>query len=236
MTVNSIINSVKESLRRLSLCYYVFMFTGLIETTTNINSFTQNSSGAVIQFKCPFSSEVKLGDSISVNGVCLTVIKIKDELLSFEISKETLSISNIDGFKTGQTVNLERAMQVNSRLDGHIVMGHIDGIAKIRSVKNDGFSYDFEFETTPDISKYIVKKGSITVNGISLTVKDIKENCFNVEVIPHTMNFTNLKTLKSGDIVNIETDILSRYIEKFLILRNDNKGISIEMLRDNGYL
>ncbi len=212
------------------------MFTGLIEATVKIKCFNKNSNGAVIIIECPFSNEVKIGDSISVNGVCLTAVKINGDEISFEISNETLSVANYDGFYEGKTVNLERALKADSRLDGHIVLGHIDGVAAVKHIKKDGFSYDIEFETVSDISKYIVKKGSIAVNGISLTVKNIYDNTFNVEIIPHTMEMTNLSSLKTGDKVNIETDITGRYIEKFLSLNNNKSSISMEMLRDNGYL
>ena len=211
------------------------MFTGLTEKTAEIKSFSQNPNGAVISIKCDFYNDVKIGDSIAVNGACLTVTKIKDGILSFEISKETLSVANFDGYKNGKTVNLERAMKAESRFDGHIVSGHIDGIAVIKDIIKDGFSYKFNFETSKDITKYIVKKGSVTINGISLTVVDVSENEFSVEIIPHTLEQTNLKTAIIGDKVNIETDILARYIEKFLSLNNNNSKISMEMLKENGY-
>ena len=211
------------------------MFTGLIENVAEIKNFTQTQNGAVISIQCDFWNEVKIGDSISVNGACLTVTEIKNGILSFKISKETLSIANFDGYTNGKTVNLERAMRADSRFDGHIVSGHIDGIAAIKNIIRDGFSYRFNFETSKEITKYIVKKGSITINGISLTVTDVSENTFSVEIIPHTLEQTNLKTAKIGDKVNIETDILSRYIEKFLSLNNNNSRISMEMLKENGY-
>ena len=212
------------------------MFTGLIEETSKISEFSETSNGAIIKFSVSFSSEVKLGDSISVNGVCLTVIKIDGNFLSFEISKETLKVADFN-YKKGSVVNIERAMKFDSRLDGHIVSGHIDGTAKIKNITKDGFSYNFEFETNNNISKYIVKKGSVAVNGISLTVNKIDGNTFNVEIIPHTLEKTNLKTLKTGDTVNIETDIISKYVEKFLFLKNNNtdSNITMELLKDNGY-
>ena len=127
-------------------------------------------------------------------------------------------------------------MKVDSRFDGHIVSGHIDGIAKITDITQDGFSFRFKFETSEEIAKYIVKKGSIAVNGISLTIADIINNIFYIEIIPHTLEKTNLKFAKAGDTVNIETDILARYIEKFLSLKNNNSTISMKLLEENGYL
>ena len=213
------------------------MFTGLIESTAEIKNYKETSEGAVISLDSDFANMVKTGDSISVNGVCLTVVEIYGNTLSFEISKETLRIVKIN-YKKGVIVNLERAMGINSRFDGHIVSGHIDGIATIKKIENDGFSYKFSFESTNEVTKYIVKKGSVAINGISLTVANTDGNTFNVEIIPHTINNTNLKFAKVGDIVNIETDIFARYIEKFLFLNknnNEKNKITMEMLKDNGF-
>ena len=212
------------------------MFTGLIETTAKITNFTQNSNGAVVRIECPFADEIKIGDSIAINGVCLTVTNINGTILSFDISKETLSVSAISSFKQGELVNLERAMKIGSRLDGHIVSGHIDGTGKISNISKDGFSYKFEITAPKGILKYVVKKGSIGINGISLTVSEVLETRFFIEIIPHTIEVTNLKTAKIGDIVNIETDILSKYVEKFLFFKQNNSSISLEMLKENGYL
>lgn len=212
------------------------MFTGLIEKTAQIISFSQNENGAIIKIGCNFWNDVKTGDSIAVNGACLTVINNENNILSFEISKETLSVANFEGYKVGKLVNLERAMKINSRFDGHIVSGHIDGIGIIKNIVKDGFSYNFEFKAIPEITKYIVKKGSVAINGISLTVINVSDKTFNVEVIPHTLDNTTLSDSKIGDKVNIETDILSRYVEKFLYLNNNNSKISMEMLKENGYI
>ena len=214
------------------------MFTGLIEKTVTVKDFFKTSEGAVIKAENPFD-EIKLGDSICLNGVCLTVIEYDNKFVSFEISKETLSAVNYDGFKKGALVNLERAMLINSRLGGHIVSGHIDGVAKIGKISQDGFSYRFEFFADKSVTKYIVKKGSVAINGISLTVNESDMNSFAVEIIPHTYKETNLSILKTGDFVNVETDIFAKYIEKFLYLKkNDNEksSISIKMLEENGYL
>ncbi len=221
------------------LCYNICMFTGLIEEVGIITQFNKTSDGAVIKVNATFEGDVKLGDSISVNGVCLTVIDINSNILSFEVSKETLSVTNFSNLKAGNRVNLERAMRADARFDGHIVSGHIDGTAKIKDIIKDGFSYEYEFYAEKDILKYIVKKGSVSINGISLTVSKVKDNSFSVEIIPHTLDKTNLKYLEIGNNVNIETDILSKYIEKFLYLANNNKEkstITINMLEENGYL
>lgn len=212
------------------------MFTGLIEETSKVLNFSKNSLGAVIEIDCSFSSEMQIGDSVSINGACLTVVKINGNKASFEISNETLAVANFSEKIIGQEVNVERAMKAVSRFDGHIVSGHIDGVAKIKNIKKDGFSYNFEFEANQEILKYVVKKGSVAINGISLTVCEVTDKSFTVEVIPHTINMTNLLKAKENDIVNIETDIVARYIERFLSLNKEKSGISMEMLRDNGYL
>ena len=219
------------------MCYNICMFTGLIESVSKIIDYKKTSNGALIKINVVFANEVKIGDSISVNGVCLTVIDIKGDILSFEISNETLEVVNFN-YAAGDIVNLERAMNVSSRYNGHIVSGHIDGVAKIKNITKDGFSYNFEFLADNDIIKYIVRKGSVAVNGVSLTVAKAEGNVFFIEVIPHTIENTNLKFLKIGDIVNIETDILAKYIEKFFYLnKNDNidRKITMEMLKDNGF-
>lgn len=210
------------------------MFTGLIEEIAKIKEYSKTSNGAIISFELSCASEVKIGDSISVNGACLTVIYKNDKTLSFEISNETLKVANFN-YKKGDLVNIERAMKINDRFDGHVVSGHIDGIAKITNITKDGFSYIFEFSAESNITKYIVRKGSVAINGISLTAANADNKCFQVEIIPHTIENTNLKEAKAGDIVNIETDIFARYIEKFLYLNNNSNDITIEMLKENGF-
>ena len=215
------------------------MFTGLIESTEKIINFSRNEKGALLNVSSSFSNEVTIGDSISINGMCLTVVNIGDNFLEFEVSKETLNIANFDNIKVGNVVNIERAMRADGRFDGHIVSGHIDGIAKITKISKDGFSYNFEFSADNNILKYVVKKGSIAINGISLTICDASNSHFNVEIIPHTLLKTNLQYAKVGDFVNIETDIFARYVEKFLYLNKNNlekSNISFEMLKDNGYI
>lgn len=212
------------------------MFTGLIEDKVKIINFTPTLQGSTLETECYFADEISLGDSISVNGCCLTVTKISGDMLSFEVSKETLNVSNFKSLKTGQFVNIERAMSANSRFDGHIVSGHIDGTAEITEIIKDGFCLKFKFKTSDEVAKYIVRKGSIAINGISLTIASCSANTFSIEVIPHTLEKTTLQTAKIGEIVNIETDILARYVEKFLSLKNNNGMVSMELLQENGYI
>ena len=212
------------------------MFTGIIEETGIIEKFAKLDSGAKLSVQCSKILEgIKIGDSICVDGVCQTVTEYNKNSFSVLLSNETLNITNYKNAKSGDIVNLERALTPNSRLGGHIVSGHVDCTGKL--VKMEKFSdfYNLSFETTRYASKYIVYKGSITINGISLTVAKIDNNIFTVAVIPNTYQNTNLKKLKNGDNVNIETDILAKYIEKIIKFDDNKSNISMEFLKDNGF-
>ena len=178
--------------------------------------------------------EVKLGDSIAINGVCQTVVEFGSVFFKVEVSPETLAVTNFSQIKPGEKVNLERALTPTTRMGGHIVQGHVDQTGKLLKVEKLDNFYNLYFETTD--TKYIVKKGSIAVNGISLTVADVNETCFKIAVIPHTFANTTLSSLKIGETVNIETDILGRYLEKFLSPQDNKSKISMEFLRENGFV
>ena len=215
------------------------MFTGIVEETGTIKSFNALSNGAKLEVECKkILSDINIGDSICVNGVCQTVIEYTDSSFTVMLSDETLNITNFSSAKQGDYVNLERALTLNTRLGGHIVSGHTDCIGKLISVEELSEFYNLRFEIPFEMTRYVVYKGSITVNGISLTVAKIQNNIFTVAVIPHTYQNTVLKYLKQGDSVNIETDILAKYVEKLLGL-NDNKtnsNISMEFLKENGFV
>lgn len=197
------------------------MFTGIVEETGFIKSF----DGHKLIIECSKVLEnTQIGDSIAIDGCCQTVVAMNANSFSADVSSETLKITK--GFKTGECVNLERALLPQTRMGGHIVQGHIDGTAK--------YLGDMTFEVPKELDKYIVYKGSITVNGVSLTVSKNKNNTFSVAIIPHTLENTNLKYLKIGDLVNIETDILGRYVEKFLSTKNNN--ITEDFLKENGFM
>ena len=197
------------------------MFTGIVEETGFIKSF----DGHKLIVECSKVLEnTQIGDSIAIDGCCQTVVAMSANSFSADVSAETLKITK--GFKTGECVNLERALLPQTRMGGHIVQGHIDGTAK--------YLGDMTFEVPKELDKYIVYKGSITVNGVSLTVSKNKNNTFSVAIIPHTLENTNLKYLKIGDLVNIETDILGRYVEKFLSTKNNN--ITEDFLKENGFM
>ena len=216
------------------LCYFVVMFTGLVETVGIVEKFFSGSSGAKITFKCKNNNcfdDVKVGDSISVNGVCLTIVNLNSNLFEADIMNESLKISNLKNLKKNDEINLERAMKITSRFDGHIVSGHIDCTAKVKYVKKDGFSDKISFICNTDL---IIQKGSIAVNGVSLTVSKVEDDFFEVSLIPETIKNTNLKNLKIGDIVNIEYDLFAKYTKKFTV-DSKNEGITLEFLKKNGF-
>lgn len=219
-------------------CYKFNMFTGIIEEIGEIKSFRRTASdSAQLEVLCSKVLDgINLGDSIAINGVCQTVVEFGTNFFKVEVSPETLAVTNFSRITAGEKVNLERALTPTTRMGGHIVQGHIDQTGELLKVEKLDNFYNMYFETSD--TKYIVKKGSIAVNGISLTVADVNETCFKIAVIPHTFENTTLKNLQTGGQVNIETDILGRYVEKFLSL-NDNTAkskISMEFLRENGFV
>ena len=203
------------------------MFTGIIEEIGVIQGFTKNSNGATITVRCSrVLEDTKIGDSIAINGCCQTVTKITSESFSADVSNETMNVSTLGDFKAGNRVNLERALTPSARIGGHIVQGHVDCRGK--------YLGDMTFEIPDTEAKYAVYKGSIAVNGVSLTIAEIKRNIFKIAIIPHTLENTTLKDLKYGEYVNIETDILGRYVEKFLSRQNNN--ITTDFLKENGFI
>ena len=208
------------------------MFTGIIEETGRVKTITQNRISVEAKI---VTEDTKSGDSIAVNGVCLTVTKIEKGSFDADISPETLRMTALGNLKSGSAVNLERAVMVGSRLGGHIVSGHVDGVARGKDIKKQGDFYNLAIEIPSELAKYVVKKGSITVNGISLTVADIKDNVVLTAVIPHTFENTNLKNLQIGENINIETDILAKYVEKFLLTSDNKSGINMEFLMEHGF-
>ena len=191
------------------------MFTGIIENMAEVVDVKTNKNNLDILFKSPLLPELKVDQSISHNGVCLTVADITKETYLVNVVKETIDKSNFSSLKVGDVVNIERSMILNDRLDGHIVQGHVDQIAECISIDENGGSYvmTFTYEKSNNVT---VEKGSICVNGISLTVCNSQENSFSVAIIPYTWENTNLKKIKIGDTVNLEFDIVGKYIAKLL--------------------
>lgn len=215
------------------------MFTGIIEEIGVIRESVKSDKQAFITVECKkILDGSKTGDSIAIDGVCQTVTAIDKNSFSVQISSETLDVTNFSKLKTGSKVNLERALTLNSRLGGHIVTGHIDGLAKVKNIQKKSGFYDIKFEFEKDLLKYVAKKGSVTLNGVSLTVANVVSNEFSVAIIPHTFENTNLNCLKTGDFVNIEVDILAKYVEKILSMSNNdncNKVLDENFLRENGF-
>ena len=215
------------------------MFTGIIEELGKIKDFKLLSNGAKLTIECKnILSDIKIGDSICVNGVCQTVTEYNSTSFSVMLSNETLKITTVSCAKLGDYVNLERALTLTSRLGGHIVSGHIDCTGKLVNTEKQADFYNLQFEIPESQVKYVVYKGSVAINGISLTVADINKNIITVAIIPHTFENTVLKYLRDGDFVNIETDIMAKYVEK-LIKLNDNStenNLSIEFLKENGFV
>ena len=206
------------------------MFTGIVEETGKVQTVTDRK----IVIECnEVLGNTKIGDSIAVNGACLTVTEIGKNSFSADISPETFKVSC--KLKLGDIVNLERAMSANGRFGGHIVSGHVDGVATIIGLKNTGEFYDLQIKLANEEAKYVIRKGSITIKGISLTIASVKDNLVNIAIIPHTYENTCLKSLKMGDLVNIEVDILAKYIEKFLSKNDDKSKIDIDFLQRNGF-
>ena len=217
--------------------YSKFMFTGIIEETGKVKSLVFKSNGAEIVITCnTILEDVKIGDSIAINGVCQTVIQYSPTEFVAEISDETLKVTTLGNLKSGNTVNLERALTLSSRLGGHIVSGHVDCKGKFINIEKLSDFYNLQFEIPEEQEKYVVYKGSITINGVSLTIANIVDNIVSVAIIPHTYNNTSLKDLKLGQDVNIETDILGKYVEKFLSAKDNKKGISMDFLQENGFI
>lgn len=187
------------------------MFTGIAEELGKVIEFKQNTDTVKIKIACKnVLEDTKLGDSIMTDGVCLTVTEITDSYYKADIMNESLKKTKFDRNLLGKEVNLERALRFSDRLDGHIVQGHVDGVGRLISIKKNVY----RFKTNREISKYIVNKGSIAIDGISLTVSFEQDDIFEVSLIPETISRTNFKNKKVGDLVNLETDILSRIVEK----------------------
>ena len=196
------------------------MFTGIIEDLGILKKIEKDGGNINLYFKSKLTQELKIDQSLSHNGVCLTVVSIDNDIYRVTAVKETLDKTNLGELKVDNMVNLERAMKNNARLDGHFVQGHVDQIAKCLNVKETDGSWYYEFEYDNTSNNVTIEKGSIAINGVSLTVVDSKTNGFSVAIIPYTYNNTNFKKIQGGDTVNIEFDMIGKYISK--IIRNQS--------------
>lgn len=203
------------------LLYLFFMFSGIVEEGAIVTALRKDNDNLHITLKCSFTKDLKIDQSVSHNGVCLTVVDINGEEYTVTAIKETLERSNLGLLEIGSLVNVERSMLMNGRLDGHIVQGHVDQTAVCTDIReaNGSYYFHFEYETTEEMRRrgYItVDKGSVTVNGVSLTVCTPTDNSFEVAIIPYTFNNTNFCQIKIGTIVNIEFDIIGKYIARII--------------------
>ena len=196
------------------------MFTGIIEATGTVEELRQTPAGGRLTLNCvSFVTELVLGESVAVNGCCLTVADIQGDTICFDLLQETLRVTNLGALDTGDEVNLERSLAVGQRMSGHYVQGHIDCVSEILRIEPDGNDHRLEIALPQAFRRLVVHRGSIALNGISLTIADLGENAFTLWIIPHTMEVTNLHSAKAGDPVNLEFDVLAKYVERMLQLR-----------------
>jgi riboflavin synthase len=192
------------------------MFTGLIADLGTVERIEAGEDGATLTVRTRLAGEIAAGDSIAVNGVCLTAISVTGEGFMTEAINETLGRSSLGALEAGETVNLELALRAGDRLGGHVVQGHVDGTATVAATRNEGFSRVLELDLEPDLARYLVEKGSVAIDGVSLTVSALREDGFAVSLIPETLKRTNLGQIQEGAPVNIEVDILAKHVERLL--------------------
>jgi riboflavin synthase len=210
------------------------MFTGIIESMGVVKMITRKGDDVLLEIDTSMSlDDVKIGDSIAVSGACLTVTGMNDRGFVADVSAETLAKTTLKTLKRGDRVNLEKALRLNSFLGGHLVLGHVDGVGNIFERLEKSNSIIFGVEIDKELSKYVVPKGSIAIDGVSLTVNKCEKNRFYVNIIPHTASETTLDAKKVRDPVNLETDILGKYIEKLL---HPDKEIDMDFLSEHGFL
>ncbi|WP_346930917.1 riboflavin synthase [Clostridium sp.] len=218
------------------------MFTGIVEEVGEIRGIKKREKSSILSIKAnKVIEDIKLGDSICTNGVCLTVTNIYGNVFDADVMAETLRRSNLGGLKVGSKVNLERALSAKGRFGGHIVSGHIDGVGRIISLEKEDNAVWVTIEAKENILQYVVEKGSIAIDGISLTVAYVDDIVFKVSIIPHTGKETILLSKTNEDTVNLECDVIGKYVEKLLTFKNSKKvenknSISEEFLKENGFL
>ena len=215
------------------------MFTGIIEETGRIRQISRGSKSVKLNIEASLVLEdSKVGDSISTNGICLTVVEMDNRSFTVDVMAETLRRSSLNNMTTGSRVNLERALRLSDRLGGHLLSGHVDGLGVIRDITTEDIARVIRVDATPELLRYIVPKGSIAIDGVSLTVVDVDEKSFSVSIIPHTATVTTLLGKQPGDAVNLETDMIAKYVEKLLKKSPSEHGkedINMEFLHQHGF-
>ncbi|WP_295874765.1 riboflavin synthase [uncultured Zhongshania sp.] len=213
------------------------MFTGIVEAQGSIAAIEKRGGDMRLRISCASlpMADVKLGDSIASNGVCLTVVAIESDGFWADVSNETLSLSTFANAVVGQSLNLERAMLVGSRFDGHIVSGHIDGVGRVTACHKDARSLGLRIQAPSELARYIASKGSICVDGVSLTVNRVEASTFDLNIVPHTAAETIIQHYGVGTEVNLEVDMVARYLER-LLQADKPAGLSMATLADNGFI
>ena len=211
------------------------MFTGIVKAKGEISEVSRRGGDLRLTVRAPGLPwpEYELGDSIAVNGVCLTAVALHDDGFDTDVSVETLDVTTLKHAKQGDSVNLEPALRVGDALGGHLVSGHVDGIGMLIAREEDARSVRMAFEVPAELARYIAKKGSICVDGVSLTINEVSGNTFNLNIIPHTAEVTTMGSYAVGQPVNIEVDLIARYLER--MIGNDADRLSIDFLREHGY-
>lgn len=212
------------------------MFTGIIEEIGKIRDIQTGASSAVLSVQASeIMRDIDIGDSIAVNGVCLTVTSVSQNGFTADVMHETLSRSSLGNLRTGSPVNLERAMPANGRFGGHIVSGHIDGVGTVSGIRRDDNAVWYTIKAPSPILRYIIEKGSIAIDGISLTVARVYKDSFSVSIIPHTASLTTLSGRRAGDLVNLENDCIGKYVERLLGKESQNSNITAGFLAKHGF-
>jgi riboflavin synthase len=196
------------------------MFTGIIEGLGKITSISSSGTNRTFILSCPFTRELSADQSLSHNGICLTVETVNGDLYQVTAVEETLSKTNAGQWVIGDSINLERAMLMNGRLDGHLVQGHVDATATVIGISSLQGSWEFDFQFPPQFSSMIIEKGSVCINGVSLTAFDVGDSTFRVAIIPYTYEHTSFPYLQAGDKVNIEFDMIGKYVNRFISIQN----------------
>lgn len=215
------------------------MFTGIIEAVGKIKRIEPvgGDMRLIVDVGSLDMGDVSLGDSIAVNGVCLTAVEFNSNTFVADVSNETISLTSLKNLKAGSQVNLEKALLPTTRLGGHLVSGHVDGLGKVIDIKDDGRSIRYTIEIPADLKKYIAVKGSICIDGTSLTINAVNDGCFDINIVPHTQEKTIIKDYKSGTQVNLEVDLVARYLESLLLHTSDEQkeGLSLDLLSKAGF-
>lgn len=216
------------------------MFTGIIEAVGKVKRIEAvgGDSRLIVDVQSLDMSDVKLGDSIAVNGVCLTAVKFDAHSFEADVSNETVSLTTLKNLKTGSPVNLEKALLPTTRLGGHLVSGHVDGLGKVVNISNDGRSTRYTVQVPAELKRYIAVKGSICIDGTSLTVNAVNDDRFDINIVPHTQERTIIKSYKPGTEVNLEVDLVARYLESLLLHTSgeNREGLNLELLSKAGFI